>query len=1079
MAVIYFSVKANGQKVPSTALNVARKRNLVRAIAHGLGRSVPALALASISLSASPIFAAEVKSQPGTVFVFGYAAGALSDNFSVVMDGKTFNAKKGAIKIDASMGTHTLDIYRGTELAFSMPIYFDAEYKRSLLLTLDKPGSVDYTLQDSVTAEVLDAGSKILPGMEASIGGAVIIEPAEGSEDVAKPLANALVRLENTEHYAVTDAQGKFKFADLAAGQYTLVFVAPENFEPIAPITFTLAPKESAERPVSIAEILETLSEIKVSATGVSQQTQATEEERSSAQVAEVINAEQMKRGGDSEASGALKRVTGLSVVGGKFIYVRGMGERYSSVLLNGAQIPSPDPTRRVVPLDLFPTEVLDSVVVQKSYSADMPGEFGGGTVMLRTKEAGRKPFFKISAGISAVDGTSFASGLRHDGGNRDWLGFDRVRELPIEVSSLTDGRPLPQNTPPALLEAAGEALAKIGFDTRRENIGPNGNFNAAAGASFEANDELRFSVLGALRNSQSWDTNREIRRRYGSSNNNQSLFLNSDFTRDVTERQGTLTGFVNTVATFGEGQRIQATSMVLRQSSDQTQIEEGFKDAPSDISRAFELEWIENSLISNQLGGEHYFAGFHELSVNWQVTDARAARESPAKRQYTYLNVGGEYILSLGSDGNQIIFEDLDDASREYRLGFSVPWAASDESFVTLSAGIARLQKDRESDLRRFTFSARSAAVITPAIGRLTPNQIFSAANIGPNGFQIAETTRTLDNYVAEQTVQSSFLNADWTFGEHWRFIGGLRREDNRQLVSTFDISTPNSGRINAGSDAAELLPALAVTYIFDESQQQVRASFGRSLSRPDFREYSPAPFIDPILDIESFGNPDLVPTEIDNFDVRWERYFDGDESISAALFYKQFDAPIERTTVAGTGGLLTYENADSARNFGVEIEGFMRLGRFAEPLADYFASANISAIESKVELGSAGATQTSRSRPLQGQSKYLANIQMGYKPEDGKWEATALYNVAGKRIAQVGAIGLPDTFEQPFHQLDFTARYRFAPEWSLGFRLKNILDESVEYTQGGLPTREYKPGREIGFSIEWAPDFSVPGKN
>ena len=1072
MAVIYFSVKANGQKVPSTALNVARKRNLVRDRAHGLGRSVPALALASISLSASPIFAAEVKSQPGTVFVFGYAAGALSDNFSVVMDGKTFNANKGAIKIDASMGTHTLDIYRGTELAFSMPIYFDAEYKRSLLLTLDKPGSVDYTLQDSVTAEVLDAGSKILPGMEASIGGAVIIEPAEGSEDVAKPLANALVRLENTEHYAVTDAQGKFKFADLAAGQYTLVFVAPENFEPIAPITFTLAPKESAERPVSIAEILETLSEIKVSATGVSQQTQATEEERSSAQVAEVINAEQMKRGGDSEASGALKRVTGLSVVGGKFIYVRGMGERYSSVLLNGAQIPSPDPTRRVVPLDLFPTEVLDSVVVQKSYSADMPGEFGGGTVMLRTKEAGRKPFFKISAGISAVDGTSFASGLRHDGGNRDWLGFDRVRELPIEVSSLTDGRPLPQNTPPALLEAAGEALAKIGFDTRRENIGPNGNFSASGGTGFEFSNGVRFGLLGAVRNTHGWDTRAESRFRYGRSN--AGSFVTSEIERESTERQSDLSGFLNGSLRFNSDHRVQVTSMVLRQTTNQTQIDAGYFDSPDELVQNYELEWVENSLISNQFGGEHLFADVGDLSVNWQVTDARAKRDSPAKRQYVYLLNGGEYRLSLGSDGNQTVYEKLNDASREYRLGLSIPWAMSDESYFTFSSGFGRVERDRESSLRRFVYSARSASVLGPEIGRLPPNQIFTPQNIGPNGFQLAETTRTLDNYIASQALNSLFLNADWTFGEHWRVVGGVRREDNDQLVSTFDIATPATGRIDAGSKLTKWLPALGATYIFDETQQQIRASYGRSVSRPDFREYSPAPFTDPILDIESSGNPLLAPTQIDNFDLRWERYFDGDESIAAALFYKQFDLPIERVTVAGTGGLLTYENAKKATNVGIEFEGFLRLGRFSPALDSFFASANISGIKSKVELGTAAAVQTSRSRPLQGQSKYLANVQLGYKPETGPWEVTGLYNVAGRRIAQVGAFGFADIYEEPFHQLDLTAKYRIASEWTFGVRLKNIFNESVEFTQSGAPTRLYKPGREIGFNIEWAPIFA-----
>jgi TonB-dependent receptor len=621
-------------------------------------------------------------------------------------------------------------------------------------------------------------------------------------------------------------------------------------------------------------------------------------------------------------------------------------------------------------------------------------------------------------------------------------------------------------------LETAGEALAQLGFDTRREKIAPNGNFGAAGGGSFAFNESTQLSLLGAMRITNTWESNEELRRRYATSDG-QTLFANSAATRNVTDRLGTLTGFLNATLTFGEGQRIQATSMLLRQSSDQTQVEDGFKDSPTDIARDTELEWNENSLISNQLSGENYFSNFNDLSLTWQITDARAARESPAKRSYTYFNSQGQYFFLPTTGGNQIAYEDLDDASREYRVGASMPWSVSENSAVTFSAGIGRLERDRQSDLRRFLFSPNSNSVITPDILRRPLNDILTPQNIGPNGFQLVEVTRTLDNYVGSQSLDSVFVNADWMFGEHWRFVGGVRRENNDQFISTFDIATPNLGRVNATSKAVKWLPALATTYSFAEGQQQLRFSYGRSVSRPDFREYSPAPFLDPILDIESFGNAKLKPTGINNFDLRWERYFDGDESVSAALFYKEFDLPIERVSVAGTGGLLSYENAESARNIGIELEGFLRLGRVNDALQDFFVSANTSVLQSTVKLGAAGAAQTTQSRPLQGQSKYLVNMQLGYKPDDGKWEATALYNDAGRRIARVSSFPLPDIYETPFHQLDFTARYRFADEWTMGFRLKNLLDQSVEYTQGGLPTRRYKSGREFGFSIEWAPEF------
>jgi outer membrane receptor protein involved in Fe transport len=1016
-------------------------------------------------------------SEIGYLSVFGYAKGALSSNFSIRIEGKTTAAKEGAVALKLATGVHVLEVLRDGEFAFELPVFFD-QAKRMLLLTLDRPGSVDYVLQDAAgegetSPQVLDAGRKILPGMEARLVGKVVLEgnPDNAAGD-SPSLANVLLRLEGTDMYALTDATGQFEMRDVPAGDYTLQIQSP-NFAVVEPIAFSLAPKESAERSVSLALAIDTLAEIKVMAAGVSQQTASNEEERASASVAEVLNAEQMKRGGDSEASGALKRVTGLSVVGGKFIYVRGMGERYSSVLLNGAQIPSPDPTRRVVPLDLFPTEVLDSVVVQKSYSADMPAEFGGGTVQLRTKEAVQTPFFKIGLGSNVQMGTTFKEGLRYRGGNRDWLGFDRVRALPAAVSALSVGsQPISaQTSTPAQLEAAGEALAGLGFNTRREKLGPDANFSVAGGKGWQFN-EVKFSLLGAVRQATRWDTHDERRRSYGASDSSNSVLV-SDIARAVTERSGALTGFVNGVVSNGAGQRLQATSMVLRQSLDQTQIDQGYKESPDDVTRSTELEWNENSLIFNQLGGEHYFANAHDLGLTWQIADGRAARKNPAKRRYIYQRIAGEYFLSRGSDGNQIVYENLADASREYRVGFTLPWTVNDSVGVTFSGGVGHLEKDRTSDLRRFTLSARSSAVTAPAIGRLSPDEIFSPNNIGANGYQLAEITRSLDNYLAAQSLDALFLNADWVFGEQWRVNAGLRHERNDQKVSTFDIATPTTGRVEGGVAANSWLPALAGTYIFDDAQQQLRLSYGRSVSRPDFREYSPAPFLDPILDIESFGNPRLQPSKIDNLDFRWERYFDGDENISAALFYKRFDKPIERVSVAGTGGLLSYENAASARNVGVELEGFMQLERFAPILQNYFIAANFALIKSTVDLGRAGLIQTSRNRPLQGQSNYLTNLQVGYKPAQSAWQATLLYNVAGRRISQVGAIGLADIFEEPFHQLDITSKYTVAPSWSINLRLKNILNQTVDFTQGGASTRRYKPGREFGFSIEWTPSI------
>jgi TonB-dependent receptor len=710
---------------------------------------------------------------------------------------------------------------------------------------------------------------------------------------------------------------------------------------------------------------------------------------------------------------------------------------------------------------------VLDSVVVQKSVSADMPGEFGGGTVMLRTKEATDKTFFKAAVGTGFQDGTTFKDGLRYQGGSRDWLGFDRVRELPSAVSSLSIGNApfRPSEVTPEQREAAGESLAALGLNTRKENTQPNGTLSAAAGTGLELGGQP-WSVLGAFRLSNQWEANVERRRQFIIRDEDPVAF--QDIRRDVTERQGALSAFINVVGNVAEGHRIQANSMLLRQSTDQAQIDEGFNDNPEEISRSTELEWIENSLISNQLGGEHYFSNFYEITANWQVTDARASRDSPAKRRYRYDQIDGQFQFSNTSDNNQISYEDLDDESRECRASIVLPWLFSENTASNFSLGASILDKDRTSGIRRFLFASQTG--LDTSTLRLSPEQIFSAQNIRPGGFELREITRTLDNYVAEQALDALFFNSDWTFGTDWRLAFGVRREKNSQRVSTFDIGSPSSPPIIGSDDQTDWLPSLAGTYIFDEGQQQLRASLTRSLSRPDFREYSPSAFLDPILDIESFGNPDLVPTKIDNLDLRWERYFDGDESISAALFYKRFDKPIERVVIGGTGGILSFENADSATNIGVEVEGFIRLGRFSEKLGDFYASSNVSFIKSDVKLGASGAVQTNRNRALQGQSEYLANIQIGYKPEDSKFDANLLYNVSGPRVSQVGAFGLNDIFEEPFHQLDFTARYKITDLWNFSFRARNLLDQEVEFTRDNLPTRIYQPGREFAVNFEFS---------
>jgi outer membrane receptor protein involved in Fe transport len=789
---------------------------------------------------------------------------------------------------------------------------------------------------------------------------------------------------------------------------------------------------------------------------------------RYSPQVVEAISAEQISRAGDSDAATALKRVTGLTLVDNQFVYVRGLGERYSSVLLNGAQIPSPDPTRRVVPLDLFPTDVIDSITVQKSYSADMPAEFGGGTVLLRTKRVVDEFQMKASVSSEYLHGTTGEDGLTYRGGDRDWLGRDDgSREFPNGFT------PFP--TDPAAVEAIGEGVAAKGYETYERNIDPGAGFSFGIGDVFKTG-EWSLGYVGAIRYAHEWDTRNETRRTFALQDNG-GLTPSSDIDRYRTERMVDTSALVGLGAEYGNNHSVGATFLQLRQSTDETRIDEGWDTNPSDIERKYLLEFIENELLVKQFSGTHGFPEASYLQLDWQYTRSDASRFEPNTRDYEYVLVPatGDFTFSRNSGNNNQRFAQLDDQSDELRVDAQLPIDISDNLSAIFLAGGGRIDRERDSFVRKFQFRGSR-----PVNGPGGIEDVLVPELIGPGGLQITETTLGTDAYRADQTLDALYLATDLTLAERYRLNLGVRREANEQRVETFPLFNPGATPIVANIDESDILPSATFTWMYSDDAQ-LRFGYSKSLSRPDFRELSPAQFTDPVLDVTTRGNPDLVQSEITHYDARWEYYFSDTETFSAALFLKDFQTPIEKVRVAGTGELLELRNAREATNYGIELDYFNRLSWLERwstfddgwlggvPWADIYFGLNYAWIDSEVSLGDVGGIQTTDDRPLQGQSPYVANVQIGYARPDGSFEATLLYNLFGKRISEVGIQGNPDIYEQPVDQLDFVVGYRFADQWKMKLRARNLLDPSVEYTQGDEIAREYRRGREFSLSLEW----------
>lgn len=790
---------------------------------------------------------------------------------------------------------------------------------------------------------------------------------------------------------------------------------------------------------------------------------------RESALLMDVLSAEQMGRSGDSDAAAALRRVTGLSLVDDRFVYVRGLGERYSSTLLNGAQIPSPDPTRRAVPLDLFPSGLLSSIDVHKSYAAVLPGEFGGGSVDLRTRGVPSARLLRAGAGLGWVAGQSGHEGLRARSGARDWLGRDDgLRRAPAGLLQ----RPLPARGSAPMQALAREVMDK-GFALTPRTLGPDSSLSLGLGDAF-GDESLRWGYSGALRWAQDWDLRDEERAEYAILGNG-DLVRSESYRRERSTRNVDTSLMFSTGVSFDSDHQLDATLLRLAQTLQNDRIDSGVRGSGND-ERATTSEWVENVLSTRQFGGQHRLSGLAGLMLDWQYTDSSARRDLPFARNYLYArNATGDYAYTASFPA-QMRWEFMHDHVEQARLGLRLPLRFQGDDGLDLSIGGSRLRRDRDAQIWRYTVrhAIRPPSEATPIQHILAPGAVDAGA------IELLPASRATDFYQAEQALDAWYARADLRLGR-LRLDLGARRERNDQQVVTRNPFVPAAQPTLARLRGSDTLPSATATWLHSENAQ-LRLSWNRTLTRPEFRELSPAPYTDPLLDISVIGNPELRQTRISSYDLRWEYYFVGSDSLSLALFRKEFDAPIELVRTPASGDLLELRNVRSAFVRGIEFELGTGLGYFADaqwlpgairnglPWYDLAISLNHTRIDSEVELGAHAGIQTSARRPLQGQSPYLSNLALTWFDPDGVQEATLLYNVAGKRISKVGLSGVPDEYEHPFGQLDFNYSRDLTERWKLRLRLRNLLDPRVEYTQGGQHSRRYRKGREIAISLEWA---------
>jgi outer membrane receptor for ferrienterochelin and colicin len=787
-----------------------------------------------------------------------------------------------------------------------------------------------------------------------------------------------------------------------------------------------------------------------------------------SASVSDGISAEQISRTADSDAAEAVKRVTGVSVVGNKYVYVRGLGERYSSTQLNGARVTSTE-SKRVVALDIVPARLVDNVITQKTYSPDQWAEFAGGVVQINTKDFPDEFASELTLSLGLEPSSSLTDFETYPGGDLDWLGRDDGRRaLPDLVQELASDRKVTRaNFTPAELEQFGESFENVWDPATDRSLVNNGLAFSVGNKMPLFNRPLGF--IGSLTYGRNYDNRSELEQSF--TNDGSNILPYSSYDVERSSYGVDLGGILNFTYLATPSQKFSWRNTYTRNGEDEVREYAGFSpNYPDEPLRNQRLRFIERDMYATRVEGEHLVKGLGQSIFNWQVGYASSNRDEPDTREVAYKQdpVSKEYVLWDSGQTGMRFFSGMDDNDVTTEVKLGVPLPAWQWRSAKVDVGAFYSDRDREFLARRFRYVPKRQAGNPDSVDITLPaEEIYVPENISPTRFQLEEFTRNSDAYAAKQVIKGGFANGDFAIGSHFRLLAGIRVESSDQRLRTFEVGNPEAVPVEVKN--AVVQPAPAVSFIYKANDiTNVRLGYSRTVNRPDFRELAPFEYTEFIGGRSEIGNPDLGDAAIKSYDLRLERYPGLGEMQAVSFFYKDFEDPIEVIVLPGVSRIVSWANTESARNSGVELEYRQGLGRYLDALSAVQLGLNVALVDSKVNIGASPSVNTTRERALQGQSPFVINGNLGYAFPDNRTHASILYNVYGKRIASVGANGLPDIYERSRHQIDMSASTSFNHHMKIKFTAKDLLNHHYRFTQGGEVTTLYQPGRQftLGFT-------------
>ncbi len=908
---------------------------------------------------------------------------------------------------------------------------------------------------------------------------AVVVDDLTG-----ETLIGATVAVDGTSRGAITDMDGNASIS-IPAGTYN-IRVSYVSYQPLLIQDVSIESNQTTSLNVRMKQSQQQLGEVIVTAKALKNNENALlTVQVKSPKLFDAITSDQFSKVGASDAAGALKKVTGVTISDGKYVFVRGLGDRYSKSTLNGSDIPSLDPNRNAVQLDMFPSNLIDNIIVYKTFTPELSGDFAGGIIDIATKDFPESFNLQLSAGTEYNKQANLNDNfLVAKGSSTDILGFDNgFRSLPAEINQYT-----PENFPDPYLDPAGITEVSRAFKNRQfqptkapQFLDHNMSFSVGNRVHLFGK-ELGF-ILGLSYSRDFTNYTNGTQNVYEGISEGQ-MTLNNDVLSATREQKSTdevLVGTLfNSTYKINSFNKISIGILANQSGISDNRFQDGYKlDTNPDSTDRLQnrgIAYTERSFINGQIRGEHVINSLNKLILNWSNSYTISSINQPDLRllRNAYsINDQGDSIFYIGNNEKPYrYFRNLSETNNNSKIDFTLQVILGGIK-SKIKFGGAYTYKERSFRESAYYYSIHYNKTYSGDV-----SGFFTDANLGYNGNELRNYLITdfaaPNNFDAYQHLLGTYIMIESAVSEKLSVTTGVRYERTKMYLKAFDSTIGNI-------DVNDLLPSFAMIYHF-RPEMNIRFSANRTLARPSFREFAPLATYDFIGGYIQNGNPHLTSTTINNYDLRWEMVPNNGEYLAVSLFYKPFYQPIENTQIpsaGGSGSQFQYRNVDKSTLYGAELEARKYLGAFDTWLHHFKVSTNFSYIYAfsritseelqSIHIWDPGASDT---RPMYNQAPYSVNASLSYQDDKKGWESSVNFNMTGKRLI-VYQIDLPSIYLKPMPDLNFTVKKNMGKHFSVRFRAKNLLNNtySEEMTLGGNTyyTTRYKMGRSYSLSLTY----------